>query len=60
MKKYNCTFKFDKVAIVLDKNIEAENKTEAYNIFKDFIKSTLPSRLDEFNKTSVKITEEEQ
>ena len=59
MKKYDCEFKLDKVDIAFNKSIEAENKTEAYNIFKEYIKSTIPNRLGEFNKQSVTIQEED-
>lgn len=58
MKKYTCDFKLAGVSIRIHKIIDAENKTEANNIFKDYIKNTIPERASEYNKESVSIKED--
>lgn len=58
MKKYQVLFRLQGTSCAVLKDVQAENKTEAFNIMKEYIKNTLPERLEEYTKTNVSIKED--
>ena len=59
MKIYEAKFELC-AGCSVSKRFVAENTNEAYNMMKDYIKQSFPSRADEVTKTTVKLSKIEE